>query len=205
MLDVILRRLDSMEEKLQPLGRHLAGVGGDGDGVLPVDDNSGALRVNGSSDMPSGGGGNATTLFIGAIGADSNLSAGDVLATIVGNVIGAICSGSSVAICDGASVTIGEGNLDATALRVGGDDGMNVLLGNCATVVLAGDDLCGAAIWHRPKHWQRRRRQRRRLQHSWRHQPRCRQQPRRKRRHGQTWVGQRCPRCARLERKRDWQ
>jgi hypothetical protein len=41
LLDAILRRLDSIEEKLQPLGRHLAGVGGDGDGALHADDGSG--------------------------------------------------------------------------------------------------------------------------------------------------------------------
>jgi hypothetical protein len=45
LLNAILRRLDSMEEKLQPLGCHLAGVGGDGDGALHVDNGSGARGV----------------------------------------------------------------------------------------------------------------------------------------------------------------
>jgi hypothetical protein len=64
LLNTILRRLDSMEEKLQPLGHHLAGVGGDGAGVLHAD---------GDSDVPNSGGGDGTTMVI---------EAGMVLATI---------------------------------------------------------------------------------------------------------------------------
>jgi hypothetical protein len=45
LLDGILRRLDSMEEKLHPLRRHLACVGGDGDGALHADDGSGERGV----------------------------------------------------------------------------------------------------------------------------------------------------------------
>jgi hypothetical protein len=113
-----------------------------------------------------GGGDDATSLVIGAIGTDSSLDRGDILAAISSGTIGAICGGG--------------GHLDANALRVGSDDGTGVLLGNCTTVVLAGNDLGGAAIWHRPK-----RRQRSKL------------------RRGQSWAGQRHPRCARLEREHD--
>jgi hypothetical protein len=113
-----------------------------------------------------GGGDDATSLVIGAIGTDSSLDRGDILAAISSGTIGAICGGG--------------GHLDANALRVGSDDGTGVLLGNCTTVVLAGDNLGGAAIWHRPK-----RRQRSKL------------------RRGQSWAGQRHPRCARLEREHD--
>jgi hypothetical protein len=111
LLDAILRRLDSIEEKLQPLGRDLAGVGGAGDGALhaddnsgtrgagngdilavgegddalPTDDNNGALRADGDSDVPSdGSSGDATTSVIGAIGFDSSLGASDILAAIGG-------------------------------------------------------------------------------------------------------------------------
>jgi hypothetical protein len=41
LLDAILWHLDSMEEKLQPLGRHLAGVGGDVDFVQHAVNDSG--------------------------------------------------------------------------------------------------------------------------------------------------------------------
>jgi sugar (pentulose or hexulose) kinase len=44
LLDAILRCLDSIEEKLQPMRHHLGAVGGDGDGVLPADDGSGGQR-----------------------------------------------------------------------------------------------------------------------------------------------------------------
>jgi hypothetical protein len=155
MLDPILRCLDSNEEKLQPLGRHLVGVGGDGDGALPADDGSGPLRVDGGSGKPSGGGGDgATALVNGVINADTNLTREDVLATISSGAIGAICNGDSVAISDGTSVTINGSNLDVDALRMDGDNGTDILLGNCTTMVLVGDDLGGAAIWRRPKHWQ---------------------------------------------------
>jgi hypothetical protein len=182
------------------MGRHLAGMGhdrdgalhmddssrergvgnddilvvGEGDDVLPVDDDNGALHVDGSSDVPSGGDDDATTLVIGVIGANSSLDAGDVLAVIDGGAIGAICGSGSVGIGDGDSVTIddGGGNLDVDALRVGGDNSTNTLPGNCTTVVLAGDNLGGAAIWRKPKRWQRRRCQCERLWYSWWHRPR---------------------------------
>jgi hypothetical protein len=81
---------------------------GEGDDVLPVDDNSSALCVVGDSDVSSSGD-NATVPVIGAIGAGNNHSTGDVLATI----------GSS-----GGSVVIsGSGaNLGADTLRVGDND-----------------------------------------------------------------------------------
>jgi hypothetical protein len=65
LLDAILRRLDSIEEKLQPLKRHLTGVGGAGDGTRHADD---------GSDVPSGGDsdGDGTTQVI---------SMSDILAT----------------------------------------------------------------------------------------------------------------------------
>jgi hypothetical protein len=101
--------------------------------VLPADDDSDALRADDASNMLSGGGGDdTTTLVIGAIDADSNLDAGDVLDldAIGGGAIGAIC-GDLVEIEDGDSVAIGGSNLDANALHIGNDDGTDVLLGNC--------------------------------------------------------------------------
>jgi hypothetical protein len=38
LIDAILRHLDSIEEKLHPLGCHLAGMGGNRDGALHTDD-----------------------------------------------------------------------------------------------------------------------------------------------------------------------
>jgi hypothetical protein len=66
LLDAILRRLDSMEEKLQPLGRHLAGVGDDGDGALHavgggVDLSVGDLPDDDSTDILLG---NCTTVVL---------------------------------------------------------------------------------------------------------------------------------------------
>jgi hypothetical protein len=126
LLDAILRRLDSIEEKSQPLGRDLASMGGAGDGtlhaddssgtrsmgnddilgvgegddVLLTDDNSGALCTDNDSDVLSGdSGSDATTPVIGAIGADSSLGKRDVLAAVGGG-----------------------GNLDADTLLMGGAD-----------------------------------------------------------------------------------
>jgi photosystem II stability/assembly factor-like uncharacterized protein len=76
-----------------------------------------------------------TTLIIGTIRTDSNLSVGDILAAIGSSAIGAIYGSISVAINDG-----GGSNLDDDALRASGDDGMDALLGNRTTVVLADDD-----------------------------------------------------------------
>jgi hypothetical protein len=168
LLDATLRRLDSIEEKLYPLGRVLASVGGvrdgalhvdngtgtcgagnsdilavgEGDDALPTDDNSGALRTDDDSDMPSGGSGSdgdATTPVIGVASDDSSLSADDVLATIGDGTIGAIYGGDLVAIGDGYSITIGGGgNLNTDALRVGDDD--NILsVGDLGT-----DDQCSS-------------------------------------------------------------
>jgi hypothetical protein len=180
MFDTILRRLDSMEEKLQPLGRHLAGVGGDGDDTLHVDDNFGecgmgnggilavgegddAHPTDDDSDVPSGSdGGKATTPVIGMIDADCSLDVSNILAVIGGGAIGTICGGSSVAIGDSGSIVIdgGGGNLDVDGLHVGGGNNTDVMLGICTVVVLAGDDLGGVTIWRKPKRWQRRCRQR---------------------------------------------
>jgi hypothetical protein len=131
---------------------------GKGDDAFPADDDNGALRAVGVSNVPSSG---STTLVIGAIDADCSLDAGDVLATIGGGAIGAIYSGGgSVAIGDSGSVAIGGGggNLNADALRVGGDENTVVLLGICTIVARTGDDHGVVATWHRPKCWQRRRR-----------------------------------------------
>jgi hypothetical protein len=118
---------------------------GEGDEALLADDDSGALRADGGSDVSSDGcgGDDATTPVIGAIGADSRLSAGDVLAAISGGAIDAIWGCGSVTIDDGDLVAIDDdrGNPDANALRVGGDDDTDIPLGNCTMVVLAGDDL----------------------------------------------------------------
>jgi hypothetical protein len=61
------------------------------------------------------------------------------LTAIGGGIISAIWASDSVAIDDGS-------NLDADALHVGDDDGTDILLGNCTTMVLADDDLGGTAI-----------------------------------------------------------
>jgi hypothetical protein len=126
LLDAILRRLDSIEEKSQPLGRDLASMGGAGDGTLHADgssgthstgnddilavgegddvlltnDNNGALCTDNDSDVSSGSSGSdATTPVIGAIGVDSSLGKRDVLAAVGGG-----------------------GNLDADTLLMGGAD-----------------------------------------------------------------------------------
>jgi hypothetical protein len=80
---------------------------GEGDEALLADDDSGALRADGGSD-------DATTPVIGAIGADSRLSAGDVLAAISGGAIDAIWGCGSVTIDDGDLVAIDDdrGNPD---------------------------------------------------------------------------------------------
>jgi hypothetical protein len=132
-----------MLEKLQPLERHPVGVGGDGDDVLHADNGSGECGVGNGDILAVGEDDDAlptnddstTTLIIGTIRTDSNLGVGDVLAAIGISAIGAIYGSISVAIDDG-----GGSNLDADALRVGGDDGTDVLLGNRTTVVLADDD-----------------------------------------------------------------
>jgi hypothetical protein len=74
--------------------------------VLHMDDDSGALCVDGSSNVPSDGGGDdATASVTSAMDADSSPSMGNILALIDGGAIGAIYSGGSVAIGDDASVT----------------------------------------------------------------------------------------------------
>jgi hypothetical protein len=59
LLNAILRCLDSMEEKLQTLGRHLAGWGGNGDGALHVDDGSGLRDAGNDSILAMGDGDDA--------------------------------------------------------------------------------------------------------------------------------------------------
>jgi hypothetical protein len=107
---------------------------GKGDNALPTDDDNNSLCTDNGSNVLSHDG-DATTLIIGTINANSSFSAGDVLAVISGCTIGAICGGGS--------------NLDVDALHVGNDDSMKILLGNYTTVVLVSDDH-GSAIWHRP-------------------------------------------------------
>jgi hypothetical protein len=83
-----------------------------GDNMLPADDDSGTLRTNDNSDMPSGSG-DTTVPIINAIGAGSSHNAEDILATIDGSgAIGAICGGF-VAIGGGAA------DVGVDALRVG--------------------------------------------------------------------------------------
>jgi hypothetical protein len=123
-LDTIEERIDALEAKfpeLQPLQDQVVLLSG-------------------------GGGDDTTTPIIGAISAESSLDASDVLVTIGADAIDAIWGGGSVAIGDGDSVAIGGGNLVADALRVGDDDGTDVLLGNRTMVILAGDNLGGVAV-----------------------------------------------------------
>jgi hypothetical protein len=126
LLDAILQHLDSMEEKLQPLGRHLVGVGGNGDGTLHADDNisehgasndgilavgegDDALPANGDSDVPSCGG-DATTPVIG-----------DVLAAISGGAIGTICGAvAPEGVSDSNVLLMTDGGGDS-ALSANGD------------------------------------------------------------------------------------
>jgi hypothetical protein len=56
-------------------------VVGEGDCVLLIDDNSGALQADIGSDVPSTSG-DGTCLIIGPIGTDNSLITGDVLAAI---------------------------------------------------------------------------------------------------------------------------
>jgi hypothetical protein len=60
--------------------------------ILAVGEGDEALRADGGSDVSSDGcgGDDATTPVIGAIGADSRLGTGDVLAAISGGAIDAI-------------------------------------------------------------------------------------------------------------------
>jgi hypothetical protein len=68
LLDDILRRLDSMEEKLQPLGCHLVGVEGDGDGALHTDGGDGTTPAISTRDVLAaiGGSGGALDVLTGS-------------------------------------------------------------------------------------------------------------------------------------------
>jgi hypothetical protein len=66
----------------------------------------------------------------------------------MGDVLGGIPIGIPVA----GGVGLSAGDLPS-------DGSTEVLLGNCTTVVLVGNDLGGATIWHRPKRCLRRRHQ----------------------------------------------
>jgi hypothetical protein len=46
-----------------------------------------------------------------------------------------------------------DGGVSLSVGDLSDDDSTYVLLGNYATVVLAGDDLGDMTIWRRPKHW----------------------------------------------------
>jgi hypothetical protein len=63
----------------------------EGNNTLPMDDDSGALRANGDSDVPSG---NDTIVpVIAAIGVASNFGVGDLLAAICGGAVSVTIGG----------------------------------------------------------------------------------------------------------------
>jgi hypothetical protein len=100
--------------------------------------------------------------------------------TVMCDILGA--SNGEVVLCMDESIGDVMGGIPVSSgvgLSTGdlpGDNSMDVLLGNCTTMVLTNVNLDGAAISRRPKQLQRRRHQCGRLWHGWQHQPRRRQQ-----------------------------
>jgi hypothetical protein len=79
LFDAILRRLGSMEATMQSMERHLAGVGGDGDGVLGAEGGSSKPNVEGNTFFGTGCG-NLCSGVRSALGEpDALVCSGDLL------------------------------------------------------------------------------------------------------------------------------
>jgi hypothetical protein len=99
MLEAILRRLVSMDKKLQSMERHLACVGEDGDRTLPADDGSGEHDMSKGGILDEGVDALPADDDSGALRTDDGSSRNDALRLTRGNDSVAASGGLSAEKC----------------------------------------------------------------------------------------------------------